>query len=92
MKTIKVKVKTTSINEVAVQLPYYSVSESHFFKVYGVELWDAICVSYPAETACKIQQTLAEHALNYGAKECTEKEFDIAYKKALDYLTFKVCC
>ena len=85
MKTT-IEVTTTTTNEVEVQLPYYSVAGLHFYKVYGNTAWDAICVSYPSEKACKIQNTLAEHAFNYGAIECTKEEFDFAYKTAIDYI------
>lgn len=81
-----IEVTTTTTNEVEVQLPYYSAVNRIFYKVYGNNDWDCICVSYPSEVACKIHNTLAEHAFKYGAIECTKEEFDFAFKTAIDYL------
>ena len=87
---MKIEIRTTTTKQVEVQLPYYSLADGHFYKVYGTNNWDAICVSYPGEKACKIQNTLADHAFNFGAKQCTEDEFDFAYRTALDYIMLYV--
>lgn len=84
MNTVKIQVHTnTVVTEVKeITLPYYSKSNCHFYKVFN----ESQCISVttlPTHRAIDVVHS----ELAFNNKECTEIEFQLAFKKVAKYLT-----
>ena len=85
MATYTIIKKTTTEEEVVMELPYCSKNNCYAFKVLDSE--KSIQVGYLGINI-GIQESYASFAFNHGAEQCTEEEFNQLFTKTLNKLKF----
>lgn len=87
---MKIKVEEKSTKEVEIHLPYYSTDELHYYKVFGENENENVCVTNPPDDssigfAIQIHNSNC-HAFASGCNPCTKEDFEKAYNNALKNL------
>jgi hypothetical protein len=84
---IKIETKKTTVSYKEIELPYYTGSICHFYKIYSQD--DAICVTdLSGHESISIQR--ASLALGNKNNKSNEKEFKKAFNKISKILKSKI--